>query len=307
MSRLLLVLLVLTSPLFSSALAQRVKFQSTGLLEFAPTQNDFVDALLCPGCTSLDPSGLSADFQLRVLRQGKRAYTLNVQHEGWVPQGAPELEARYTIQEKRSGKLSVTDWLTLDSARQDLFYGREPVTDIKVEYRLRLNLQEKAGTYETSVRYGVGNSSVRHRVRVVIPSVTLLRIKDRAGSAIAAQLNFDYSGVDALSYMQAVTSGEPLQVTSSSLEQVEIFTNNPKGYLVSVTVDPIDGPVNGDLSKSDIYLFGRSAEGQRLNGNSATNGFETLILPQDFSLHITGNEASGSYTFSVRYRTVLKP
>ena len=302
-----LFLFTLCFSLVSVGFAQRVKFQSTGLVEFSPTQDGLIDTILCSGCNTLEPSALSADIAVRLLRQGKQPQTLSVGHDGWTPNGELNLEARYTVTGNQSGTLLVSDWIELGSFNQNIFSARDPVTDVEVAYRLRLTGQEQAGTYETSVRYSSGSSTVSHRVRVVIPTVIALRVKGKTGSTVGSGVSFDYGSTDALAYMQAVTSGEPLRLTSSSLGRVEVYTNSPKGYRVTLQLEFIDGPPDGALNANDIYLFGSAATSQVIMNRAATEVFETIVLPQDFSIHIDGSEASGNYVFSVRYSAVVNP
>lgn len=255
----------------------------------------------------MTPSSVSSNVKVRVLRQGNRAYSLSARHSGWVPGGEVGLEARYTAKGNKSGTYAVTDWLPLSSVSETLFSGSDPRTDVEIEYRLRVMGDERAGTYETNVTYSVGSSSVSHRVRVVVPSATVLRVRGQGGAGAALGVFFTYDGTDALSYVRAVERGTPLPVTESSLGRVEVFTNNPKGYTVTVSAEQLDGPTDNSLTENDITLFGEPAETHVFRSTDATDGFETLTTPEDLGLVVNGDEVPGSYVFTLRYEAAANP
>ena len=294
--------------LLNLGFAQKVKVKGSSSVEISPTPQAYVDALLCGGCAFVEPSFVNSAVKLQVLRQGNRAYTLSVKHSGWVPGGAAVgLEARYTAKGNKSGTYAVTEWLPLSTVSEALLSGSDPKTDVEVEYRLRVTGDERAGTYETTVTYSVGSSSVSHRVRVVVPSATVLRVRGQGGASTALSVFFTYDGTDALSYVRAVEKGTPLPVTESSLGRVEVFTNSPKGYTVRVSIEQLDGPTDNSLSVTDITLFGEPAGGQAFRSADATDGFETLVRPDDLGLSVNGDEVPESYVFTLRYAVATNP
>ena len=303
--RYLVVFCLLTLLCFGAA--QKVKFQTSGLVEISPTSQAYIDALQCGGCAFVPTSSVSSNVKVRVLRQGNRAYSLSARHSGWVPGGEVGLEARYTAKGNRSGTYAETEWLPLGSVSEALFSGSDPRTDVEVEYRLRVTGDERAGTYETTVTYSVGASTVNHRVRVVVPSATVLRVRGQGGSSSALSVFFTYDGTDALSYVRAVERGTPLPVTESSLGRVEVFTNSPKGYRVTVSAEQLDGPTDNSLSADDITLLGDPAAGQVFRSSDTTDGFETLVRPEDLGLIVNGDEVPGSYIFTLRYAVTTNP
>ena len=293
--------------LLSLGFAQRVKLQASGLVEVSPTAQAYLDALECSSCAFIAPSSISSNIKLRVLRQGKRAYSLSARHSGWVPGGEVGLEARYTAEGNKSGTYAVTEWLPISSVSETLFSGSDPRTDVTVEYRLRVTGAERAGTYETTVTYSVGSSTVSHRVRVVVPNATVLRVKGQGSASTALSVFFTYDGTDALSYVRAVERGTLLPVTESSLRRVEVFTNSPKGYTVTVSAEQLGGPTDNSLSANDITLLGEPAEARVFRSTDATDGFETLIRPDDLGLIVNGDEVPGSYIFTLRYVITTNP
>ncbi len=292
--RVCLVLLCLFG-LLGTADAQRLRFRSSGRVAFAPTSEVYLAAL----GGSVEPEPSSPNIRMRVDKS--KRYTFRVEPSS-RPAGAPELQARLTFSSKKDDRY-VTPWLSLDEPWQEVIARRDKRTEISVEYRAQLSGGEVAGSYTTSLTYRAGNSSVRHDVRVVVPTATSLRVERSLVTAQTATLEFDYSGKGVMTYLRATETLTPLSATSSDIRTLEVFTNNPQGYTVTVSVvqdDVLPNPASASLTDR-LYLAGQSAEGRRFSTASPTYGFEPLLSPSDFSLSVDGSEQPGDYTFRLIY------
>ena len=283
----------------NSADAQRLRFRSSGLVTFVPTSEAYLAAL---GAT-LEPEPSSPDIRMRV-DKGKR-YTLHVEPTA-RPDGAPELQARYTFETKEDGT-TVTPWLPLNGPLQETFSNRSNRMDVSAAYRVRLTGREVAGTYAFSLTYRVNGSSVRHEVRVVVPTAVALRLDTSLVRVQSATLNFDYSGANVSTYMRAVETRSLLSATESDVRALEVFSNHPREYAVTVEVTQQGvAPSSGGLSDR-LYLAGQPAQGRRFRGASPTYGFAPLISPDDFALRVDGLEDPGTYTFRLTYDVRANP
>ncbi len=279
--------------------AQRLRFRSSGLVTFAPTSEVYLTAL---GGT-LEPESSSPDVRMRVDKS--RRFTLSVEPTP-RPSGAPELQARYTFTTKRDGT-TVTPWLPLNAPFQSTFSNIDRRMDVSVAYRVRLTGQEVAGSYTVALTYRANDSSVRHEVRVVIPTATALRLDTSLVTAQNALLDFDYGGANLKAYLRAVEARSPLSATADNFRALEVFSNHPRGYTVTVEVAQQDISPGGDTLADRLYLAGQPARGRRFVSTSPTYGFEPLISPDDFALRVDGLEDPGRYTFRLTYDARANP
>ena len=278
--------------------AQRLRFRSSGLVTFAPTS----DVYLASFGDTLEPEPSSPDIRMRV--DGSRRYTLRIEPTA-RSNGAPELQARYTLSSRRGGA-AVTGWLSLDRALQGTVASPDERTEISAEYRVRLTGEEVAGSYTVSVTYRAGSASAQHSVRVVVPSATALRLDASLATVQSAALSFDYGGANLSAYLRAIEARTPLGATGSDFRALEVFTNSPRGYTVAVEVQ--QDLVQGDDQVADkLYLTGQPAQGRRFRSTSPTYGFEPLISPDDFALLVDGLEEPGTYTFRLTYDAQANP
>ena len=184
---------------------------------------------------------------------------------------------------------------------------------LDVEYRLRVTGNELAGSYDTPLTYSVGGNTkpsktAQHPLRVVIPVATFLELRV-AGVPVgqSAEVVFDYTMGNAADYLRAVTSATPLVMTSANFGRLEVSTNNPSGYTVTVTVTPLSVPAGSSLGVGDILLKGAPADGQLFTSGGPTSGFVPLVLPGDFTVRVDGGELPGFYRFVVSYQGVMNP
>lgn len=306
-----LAFLLLTLWAASAALAQdgRVSLVAGGPVTFTVTAEAMVAAAACPGCHTLYPDS-GTPVVLEVRRQNpNRFYTLDVFHNGFTPLGAFQLEARYAVTNERGNMvLLAIDWRPVTEAPGELFtqqaVGRETSVRVEVAYRLRLVGSEPPGLYQTTVTYSIREnaSKASHDVRAAIPSFLSLRLVGAMAPALAHNLRFDY-GEAPQQYVHAVSTGTPLPATASDLARVEISTNHPGGYTVTVRVEALAEP----LLRDRLYLAGALAHGRRLASTHPTRGFVTLVTPDDFSLVVDGSEPPGAYVVTVTYEAILNP
>lgn len=281
------------------AQAQRINLKA-GLVTFAPTGQELVAALDCAPERCLRSAPGSADVTAKVLRQGRRAPPpLRVELGAWSGGDGPEVLVRFEIDGVQSPPQR-SGWLSLDDP-VDVDLPDDPVTDVRIEYRLRPRGAVPAGERRTRIELVLGSSRVEHPLVATLPTVTALRVEGTVPGA-SASLRFDYAP-EPLAYLTAIRDGSPLPVTETRLRAVEVYTNDPRGYRVGVAVAPNGGV---GLPPERILLFGRSADGLELTGDGPTGGFVPLAEPTDYGLRVDGAEASGSFGFEVRFE-VLAP
>ncbi len=304
MSRGLWTLLALLA--FSAVSAQEasVHFIASGPVSFTVTADAYAAAAACSGCNYLYPDPGPA-VVLEVQRQNRhQLYTLEAFRNPWSPVSPLLLEARYTVTNARGSRvLFVTDWLPLDATPTVLFsqqaLGRETRVRVEIDYRLQATGDELAGDYQSSVTYRIreSDSAVAHEVFVALPTLLSLRLVGHGGYSV----RFDYRD-DPAAYIQAISTGLPLAATSSELERIEIRSNHPSGYTVTIAVEAIQGAALRDR----LWLGGAPAHGQSLS-SSANSGFATLLTAEQFGLALDGSEPPGEYSFIVRYQALLNP
>lgn len=306
MKRRALLLLALLAVSTASARYGEVDFISSGLVSFTITPEAYAAALACAGCNFLHPDPGQATV-LEVRRQSARhPYTLEVFHGGFSPANPVNLEARYTVTDHDdTGVLFTIDWQPVSQIPTVLFnearVGGQNRVRVEVEYRLRVTGAELAGSYLASVTYRIreNNDAVTHNLRVTLPSFLTLRLVGQLAPGLSHTVSFDYSQATA-AYLHAISSGIQLPVTGSSLERLEISTNHPTGYTVTVIVS--ESPL-----RDRLRLFGAAAHGRRFSSSGPTNGFVTLLTASDFGLVVDGGETPGVHILTVRYEAVRNP
>ncbi len=223
--------------------AQQLSFDSAGLVNFAPSEQEYTEELTCESCGGLLPSPTSPEVILRLQRQGNpnQSYQLLIKRSNWLPNNEIELEAQYTIKGNQSGT-TVTNWLSIEESLTRIFSGNDPVTIVSVVYRLPISGLELAGNYSTTITYQEQRSqkTVQHQLQINFPLVVILRINKSILTTGSASISFDYvSKVE--DYIEAVVKGTPLSFSSTDLSEVEVFSNNPSGYTVMVSASLFGG------------------------------------------------------------------
>jgi hypothetical protein len=279
--------------------AQRVVLIARGSPTFNPTVQAYVSALGCNLCNYLVPTRFNDKITLRLENQNAQPATVQVRRGAYSPITELDLEARYVLADASGTVVGIKEWLPLSQLPETLYSGRDRDIDFAIEYRLRLTGRERAGSYETSVIYNVGTNSVNHKLRFNIPSASVLRVTGQTSSAVTVA--FDYLTVNAVAYVRAVEKNTLLPVTASELKQVELLCNNPSGCTVNVQLFDLSAlPSTNVLNR--VYLFGKVANGQRLQRTTATNGFEVIVRPEDLTLFVDGKEDPGEFRFAVQYQ-----
>ena len=278
----------------SLAVAQRLSFNSSGLVRFSPSGSDLAanDATLLPDSTS-------PEISFRVQRQGA-ANPILVQavRQNWTPTNNLQLEARFEGSTSPPGSFD-TGWILLDDIAQTILDSNFAVANIRVSYRLRLSGSELPGVYTTSMRFWAGTSELNHDLRVTIPSFLSLRLNSTsAGQPIF--MHFDYSQERSIAYLEAIREGHALAVSSSNLTSVELASNNPNGYSLQITASP--SPLAPKLRVQQLPL-----SDWRYLGSGATEGYIRVLQASDFSLLLDGSEAPGRYSILLTYQLVPRP
>ncbi len=296
--------------LAGSAQAQvaRLSPVALGPVTFTITDADLAAAQGCPGCIVVpqDP-GPGAVFDVR--RQNpNRVYVLDVALDGWTPTGGPTLEVQLTVTsvDGRTTYLQ-TGWIEVTAGATALFdqsQANQARVRVTASYRLRLSGNETAGTYTSPVTYRIRDTTqtVSHTAQANLPTFLALRWVGAPPSG-SATLRFEYAATP-MAYVQAVTTGAPLAPTSADFDRLEVSTNHPSGYTVTVWATLLDAPPGAPSLATRLVLAGTMAEEQRFTSTGPTDGFVTLATPDDFALRVDGSETPGAYRLELRYEAV---
>ena len=306
-----LVLAVLTLVGTAHAQVGRLDPVSSGPVTFTVTDDDLAAAQDCPGCVVVLPDpGPGVVFDVR--RQNPtQVYFLDVVLDGWTPLGGPTLEVQVTVG-STNGRTTYlqTDWMAITevpSAVYDQSQANQARVRVTVAYRLRLNGDEAAGTFTSPVTYRIRGTTqtATHTASVGLPTFLTLRWVGAPASG-AATLRFEYGSMP-MTYVQAVASGAALLPTSADFERLEVSTNHPSGYSVTVRVVELDAPIGAPSLASRLTLGGLAAEGRQFTSTGPTDGFVPLAIPGDFGLMVDGGETPGAYRVELRYEAVRNP
>ena len=295
----IIVILVFLAGFLSFGQAQRLVLTARGSPTFNPSVQEYTNALLCNLCNYLAPTRFNDKITLRLENKNAQAATVQVRRAAYSPSAELELEARYVLTNAAGTVVGVKEWLPLSQLPETLYSGRDRDVDFAIEYRLHVTGRERAGSYETSIIYNVGTDSVSHKLRFNIPSASMLRVTGQTSNTVT--VSFDYLTVNAVAYVRAVEKRTLLPFTSSQLNQVELLCTNPGGCSVNVQLfDTSMIPSSNVLNR--VYLFGKVANGQRLQRTTATNGFEIIVRPEDLTLFVDGKEDPGEFRFAMQYQ-----
>lgn len=261
------------------------------------------------------PDAASPAVGLRLKRSRGEAYTLTVERGPWAPASGLVLEARYTVTGQNGRDAIQLDWAPVDESPRELLSRDERRSEIAVEYRLRVAGGVPPAAYEAVVTYTAWDAVARkreknvitHVVRVVAPAYLLLRLDEAVAGSGPLSVVYDYEAGRAVDYVRAVETGTPLPFTAAGLARVAIATNAPNGYTVDVAVTTVTAPAGAGLGPADVLLRGAPAAGATLVRRGPTDGFETLVLPEDLTVRVEGDEEPGSYRFQVTYVARANP
>jgi hypothetical protein len=297
-----LVLLVL---LWGGAAAQKVQLTGGAPAVFAPTSDDILAAIGCAPPDCIEP--LPPATTLKLIRQQRNNQpVLRGSRTAWSPTDDLELWARYTVDGNQSSPFA-TGWFEIGTSPVEMFGTTDPNTSVTVEYQLRLGLDAAAGSYQTTVFYdaGPGSRGVEHLVTVGVVPVIGLRI-DGAPVGAEATVAFDYLP-SPLVYLDAITTGALLPPTGGDLTRVEVFSNSPGGYRVTVAVDQVAN-LDGNLFPADaLLLAGAPAPTAEFSGPDPTDGYLTLLTADDYRLSVDGDEEPGAYRLTLTFTAEILP
>lgn len=308
-----LALFLTALALVGSAEAQvgRISPVSLGAVTFTVTDAELAAAEACPGCVVVEPDpGPGVVFDVR--RQNPRnVYVLEISLDGWTPTGGPTLEVQVTVTtvDGRTTFLQ-SSWTAVTGTPVALFdqtQANQARVRVTASYRLRLAGEETAGTYTSQVTYRIRDTteSAAHTARVALPTFLALRWVGAPPGGTAA-LRFEYATAP-MAYVQAVAARVPLAPTSADFDRLEVSTNHPGGYTVTVFVTPVDAPPDAPSLVARLTLAGAAAEGRRFTSTGPTDGFVTLATPEDFGLLVDGSESPGVYRVELRYEAARNP
>lgn len=309
----LLALTLAVWTLVGTAQAQvgRIEPVSSGPVTFTVTDDDLAAAQGCPGCVVVlaDP-GPGVVFDVR--RQNpNRVYFVDVVLDGWTPTGGPTLEVRFDVTSTNGRTTYVqTEWMTVaetPGVAFDQSQANQSRVRVTATYRLRLSGDEAAGTYTSPVTYRIRGTSetVTHTTSVGLPTFLALRWVGTPASG-AATLRFAYANAP-MAYVDALASGVALPPTSADFDRLEVSTNHPTGYSVTVLAVALDAPIGAPSLTLRLTLGGVPVEARQFTSTGPTDGFVSLATPADFGLVVDGGETPGAYRVELRYEAVRNP
>jgi hypothetical protein len=309
----LLALTLAMLALVGTAQAQvgRIDPVSSGPVTFTVTDDDLAAAQGCPGCVIVLPDpGPGVVFDVR--RQNpNQVYYVDVALNGWTPSGAPTLEVRVDVTSTNGQTAYLqTDWMAITEIASAVFDQSEAnQTRVRVtaSYRLRLNGDEVAGTFTSPVTFRIRGTTqtTTHTTQIGLPTFLALRWVGAPASA-SGTLRFEYANLP-MTYVQAVAEGTALAPTSADFERLEVSTNHPSGYSVTVWAATLDAPLGAPNLAARLTLGGVPADARQFTSTGPTDGFVTLATPADFGLMVDGGETPGAYRVELRYEAVRNP
>ncbi len=306
-----LTLAVLTVVGTAQAQVGRIDPISSGPVTFTVTDDDLAAAQGCPGCVVVlaDP-GPGVVFDVR--RQNpNQVYFVDVVLDGWTPAGGPTLEVRFDVT-STNGRTTYlqTDWMAITetpSMAFDQSQANQARVRVTATYRLRLTGDEAAGTFTSPVTYRIRGTgeTMTHTTSVGLPTFLTLRWVGAPASG-AATLRFEYANAP-MAYVEAIASGTALIPTSADFDRLEVSTNHPTGYSVTVLAVALDAPIGAPSLTPRLTLGGVPAAERLFTSTGPTDGFVTLATPGDFGLVVDGAETPGAYRIELRYEAVRNP
>lgn len=306
-----LTLAVLTLVGAAHAQVGRIDPVSSGPVTFTVTDDDLAAAQGCPGCVVVlaDP-GPGVVFDVR--RQNpNQVYVVDVALDGWTPTRGPTLEVRFDVT-STNGRTTYlqTDWMVVaetPSMAFDQSQANQARVRVTATYRLRLSGDETAGTFTSPVTYRIRgtNETATHTTSVGLPTFLALRWVGAPASG-AATLRFEYANAP-VAYVEAIASGTALLPTSAGFDRLEVSTNHPTGYSVTVLAVPLDAPIGAPSLTPRLTLGGVPVEARQFASTGPTDGFVVLATPADFGLMVDGGETPGAYRVELRYEAVRNP
>lgn len=293
--------LALVAALVWPAAAQQVRLDPGGTVTFAPSADALSSAVACQPPDCLAPSAAEAATTLRILRQNPRNRSDLVIDTGrWRSAAGGDVEidlfVRLEIDGNRSG-VRTTEWFPAGPVAVEVALPDDPRVDVRIDLQLRPRAALVAGGARTSVRYRFGETFTEHQLLLAVPDVTIVRaVGEPLGTG--ASVAFDYAP-DLFSYLDALERSVPLSVTDASLDAVEVYSTSPGGWEVRAERLPSTGQDAGPTGV--LRLAGVPVDDFRVRGSGPTEGFETLLGPEDYTLDVTGAEPAGRVLFVLRF------
>jgi hypothetical protein len=306
-----LTLAVLALVGIAQAQVGRIDPVSSGPVTFTVTGDDLAAAQGCPGCVVVLPDpGPGVVFDVR--RQSpNRVYVLDLVLDGWTPMGGPTLEVRFDVTSTNGATTYLqTGWFAVTEVPVAVFEqsaANQSRVRVTATYRLRLSGDEGAGTFTSPVTYRIRGTSetATHTASVGLPTFLALRWVGAPATG-AATLRFDYANAP-MAYVEAISSGAELAPTSADFDRLEVSTNHPTGYSVTVMAVALDAPIGAPSLAARLTLGGIPAAARQFTSTGPTVGYVTLATPADFGLRVDGGETPGAYRVELRYEAVRNP
>lgn len=273
---------------------------------FQPSQNQYVAAIGGTLAPSSAPSGV--DIKLHQLSGSANA--LIVSGTGWSPPAAVGLHVQLTM-DATGGTTETTPWLPVSSGQTYVPLPTGRNVDVGVALRWSVTGAETPGAFTTEVHLSLAGQTgpketVALSVKVIVPAYLVLRV-DGGPPGATASVDFDFQFPNQLAYFDAVQSGKPLGFTGANFRGVQVATNAPHGYTLTMQLTKTSGPAMSTLGVSRIYFRGTHADGTMLSAAQPTDGYQTIARPSDFTVFVDGTETPGSYGFQVTYTARTNP
>ncbi|HKI59265.1 MAG TPA: hypothetical protein VKA00_08625 [Trueperaceae bacterium] len=280
-------------------------------VQFAPSQAEFVAAL----GASLQPAAPAMPIQLKLHPKQGSEMSAEISRSPWTPTAPIVVEAQATVSGPHMAAMTL-EWMPLSETPRTLLVGDSGLTDLALDFRLRPDSAVPPGTYTALIRYhlwnsaqvhdGSGETTITSVVTVIVPAFVVLRLDGSVAGSLST-VHFDYSGGNAAAYVAAISAGSPLSFTSADFRSIEVATNDPWGYSVEVSVAQSTGSRIAHPNAGDVLITGKPAQATVLSSAHATDGFQGLLTPADFSMRVDGSEVPGSYTFRVTFHAFPNP
>jgi hypothetical protein len=288
----------------------RIDPVSLGPVTFTVTDADLAAAQGCPGCVVVAPDpGPGVVFDVRRQNPNRlrpRRIARRLDARGRAHARGP----RRRDQCRRAHHVPPDGWTEVTGTPTALFdqsQANQARVRVTATYRLRLAGDASAGTFTSPVTYRIRDTTqtASHTAQVNLPTFLALRWVGAPPSG-SATLSFDYAATP-MAYVQAVTTPAPLAPTSADFDRLEVSTNHPSGYTVTVWATLLDAPPGAPSLVPRLTLAGAPAEGRRFTATGPTDGFVTLATPDDFGLVVDGSETPGAYRIELRTRRCATP
>ncbi len=313
-ARLAMALVTLTALQLALGQGDRVTLVAGGVVRFELGPADVVAGAECPRCVAVAPvpgTGVVLEIERR---NPSVVATIDVAAEGGTAAGSLALEARYAAFDATGATLWRTGWLGLAETPVAAFTltrprGNRDQVRVVPEYRLLPTGREAPGTHLVRVIYRERETGAYadHDLVITAPAYLSIRAVAINGAPVGSGVSFDLSR-NPQAYVDAVVSRRPLPADNRGFARVEVATNAPGGYRITVALEELGSTTAGTAQLRDqVLLEGRPAHDRVFVTDRATDGYRILLEREDFTLALDGSEPTGTHHFVITFRGTAHP